>query len=414
MYSIKNQALPLLNNLTSAQFLAEYWQKKPLLIRQAIPQFKSFLSPQELMDLATDEDAEARLITQKNGQWRVQNSPLEEADFAKLPQATNKNFWTILVQNVNHHLPQAVDLLQQFSFIPHARLDDLMISYAPKGSGIGAHVDSYDVFLLQGAGKRKWQISGTNNQSPADLSLQENAPLKLLKNFVPEQEWILEAGDMLYLPPHIAHCGISESDDCMTYSIGFRAPSYTELAHEFLSYLQDKLPENDSIKGRYADPDLTVQENAGEISGAFATNIHAALSGITWKNDDIADFLGQYLTEPKAHVYFDTPDEISLAAFTKKLAKNNVQLSLKSQLLFVQNTFYINGEKLIVADEIIACMRELADKRCLSTSSLQPQGLSPQNNPAEAGYSCVKPNMHAALAEALFEAYLSGFIVFKK
>ncbi|MBC7755670.1 MAG: cupin domain-containing protein [Bdellovibrio sp.] len=392
-----NQSLALLNNLTPTQFLAEYWQKKPLLIRQAIPNFKNFLTPQELMDLATDEDAQARLITQKNGKWQVQNSPLEEPDFAKHLKLKN-NLWTILVQNINHHMPQAVDLLQQFNFIPHARLDDLMISYAPKGSGIGAHIDSYDVFLLQGAGQRKWQLS---NQK--DFSLVENAPLKLLKNFTPEQEWVLEAGDMLYLPPHIAHCGTSMSDDCMTYSIGFRAPSYQELAHEFLSFLQDKLPENAGLQGRYTDPNLTVQENAGEISDAFATNIYEALSGITWKNDDIADFLGHYLSEPKAHVYFDAPIEISLAVFTKKLAKTlaenlsenlhekKVQLSLKSQLLFTQNAFYLNGEKLTVPLEIMACMRELADKRCLNGTVLPPNSL-------------------AVLAEALYEPYLSGFI----
>ena len=385
-----NPSLTLLNNLTPAQFLAEYWQKKPLLIRQAIPNFKSFLTQHELMDLATDEDAQARLIINKNGKWQVKSNPLVERDFDKLQQTTTgKLFWTILVQNVNHHLPQAVDLLQQFSFIPHARLDDLMISYAPKGSGIGAHVDSYDVFLLQGAGQRKWQIS-----SQKDLTLQEDAPLKLLKNFVPEQEWVLEAGDMLYLPPHIAHCGISESDDCMTYSIGFRAPSYQELAYEFLSYLQDKLPENASLHGMYSDPDLAAAENAGEISPALQANINAALQGITWKSSDIAEFLGHYLTEPKAHVYFDVPDEISLAVFTKKLAKKTVHLSLKSQLLFTQKAFYLNGEQLIVADELMACMRELADKRCLKTLALQP-------------------NSHALLAQALYEPYLSGFIDLK-
>ena len=386
----KNQSLPLLNHLTPAQFLAEYWQKKPLLIRQAIPNFNSFLTQHELMDLATDEDAEARLIINKNGKWQVKSNPLVERDFNKLPQTTTgKLFWTIFVQNINHHLPQAIDLLQQFSFIPHARLDDLMISYAPKGSGIGAHVDSYDVFLLQGAGQRKWQISTQN-----DLSLQEDAPLKLLKNFMADQEWILEAGDMLYLPPHIAHSGTSMSDDCMTYSIGFRAPSYAELAHEFLSYLQDTLAENTNLTGRYSDPDLTVADNAGEISDALQANIHAALQSITWKKDDIADFLGHYLTEPKAHVYFDAPDDISLAEFTKKLAKKNVHISLKSQLLFTQNVFYFNGEKLLVPAEIIVCMRELADKRCLNCIKLQP-------------------NIHAVLAQALYEPYLSGFIDLK-
>ena len=383
--------LTLLGNITPQAFLADYWQKKPLLIRQAIPQFKSFITPDELLSLAIDDDAEARLIINKNGKWQVKSNPLDERDFDKLPRTTTgKTLWTILVQNVNHHLQQAVDLLQQFSFIPHARLDDLMISYAPKGSGIGAHVDSYDVFLLQGAGQRKWQISNQN-----DLSLVENAPLKLLKNFAPEQEWVLEAGDMLYLPPHIAHCGISISDDCMTYSIGFRAPSYQELAHEFMHYLQDKLPENTSLKGLYTDPNLSVQKHAGEISDVLQANIHAAFKAITWNSDNIADFLGHYLTEPKAHVYFDTPDEISLAAFTKKLAKKSIALNLKSQLLFTQHSFYINGETLAVPAYLNDCMHELANKRCINTPALEA-------------------NIHAGLGAVLYESHLAGFVEFKE
>ena len=385
----KNSALTLLGGITPAQFLAEYWQKKPLLIRQAIPNFKSFISPDELVSLAIDDDAQARLIINKNGQWQVKSNPLDERDFGKLPQTTTaKLFWTVLVQNVNHHLPQAFDLLHQFSFIPHARLDDLMISYAPKGSGIGAHVDSYDVFLLQGAGQRKWQIS-----TQKDLSLVENAPLKLLKNFMPQQEWILEAGDMLYLPPHMAHCGVSESDDCMTYSIGFRAPSYQELAHEFLSYLQDNLAENTNLKGLYSDPNLTLQNHPGEISDALQANIYGALGGIAWNSADIGDFLGHYLSEPKNHVYFDAPDEISLAAFTKKLAKKSIKLNLKSQCLFNKNNFYMNGEKLTVPAILNDCMRELADKRCINTPALQA-------------------SIHAAAGDALFESYLAGFIEF--
>ena len=224
--------MQLLNNLTPAQFLAEYWQKKPLLIRGAIPDFKGLLTPNELAGLACEDSVQARIIQQKKESWAVKHGPFDDADFAKLPAKD----WTLLVQSVNHHLPEASDLLGLFNFIPHARLDDLMVSYAPKGGGVGAHVDSYDVFLLQGSGKRNWKIS-----AQTDLTLVENAPLKILQNFNAEQEWTLEAGDMLYLPPQIAHWGISESDDCMTYSIGFRAPKTRELQHEFLSFLQDNL-----------------------------------------------------------------------------------------------------------------------------------------------------------------------------
>ena len=385
--------LALLNHLTPAQFLAEYWQKKPLFIRQAIPNFKGLLSPNDLAGLACEDDVQARIIKHNKGKWSVQNSPFDEAIFAKLP----KRDWTLLVQSVNHYLPEAADLLALFNFIPHARLDDLMVSYAPAGGGVGAHVDSYDVFLLQGCGKRNWKISATSNQKPADLSLVAGAPLKILKNFKAEQEWTLEAGDMLYLPPQIAHWGISQSDDCMTYSIGFRAPKTQELQHEFLSYLQDNLVE-DSTESLYADADLTLQNHPAEISADMVNKVSAALQKITWNHHQVADFLGQYLTEPKPDVVFETNKTISVVELAKKMAKKNLQLSLKSQLLFTQNAFYLNGEKLNVpADlpaDLITCMRELADKRYLATPSLPP-------------------SVHAVLGEMLHAYYLAGFIAFK-
>ena len=382
--------LALLNHLTPAQFLAEYWQKKPLLIRQAIPNFKGLLSPNDLAGLACEDDVQARIIKQSKGKWSVQNSPFDEAIFAKLP---NRD-WTLLVQSVNHYLPEAADLLALFNFIPHARLEDLMVSYAPAGGGVGAHVDSYDVFLLQGCGKRNWKIS-----AQADFSLVEGAPLKILKNFVSEQEWTLEAGDMLYLPPQIAHWGVSESDDCMTYSIGFRAPKIQELQHEFLSYLQDNLVEDSlSTEGLYADADLTLQNHPAEISNDLVNKVSQMLQKIMWDNNHVAEFLGQYLTEPKPDVLFEPNNKISIVEFAKKMAKKNLQLSLKSLMLFRQNAFYLNGEKLNVPidlpTDLIACMRELADKRYLVTLSLPP-------------------NTHAVLAETLHAYYLAGFITFK-
>ena len=193
-----NTSLALLGNISPAQFLAEYWQKKPLLIKQAIPHFKGLLDANELAGLACEDEVQSRIVQFKKSQWSVKSGPFDERDFAKL----GKNDWTLLVQSVNHYLPEAADLLAQFHFIPHARLDDLMVSYAPKGGGVGAHVDSYDVFLLQGSGHRNWKIS-----EQTDLSLVEGAPLRILKNFKAEQEWVLEAGDMLYLPPQIAHWG---------------------------------------------------------------------------------------------------------------------------------------------------------------------------------------------------------------
>ena len=379
-----NQPLQLLNNLTPAQFLAEYWQKKPLLIRQAIPNFKGLMSPNDLAGLACEDEVQARIIKQKKHNWSVQNSPFDEGDFSKLPAKD----WTLLVQSVNHYLPEAADLLAQFNFIPHARLDDLMVSYAPAGGGVGAHVDSYDVFLLQGSGKRNWKVS-----AQTDLSLVEGAPLRILKHFETEQEWTLEAGDMLYLPPQIAHWGVSMSDDCMTYSIGFRAPKTQELMHEFLSYLQDNIEADDlRVASLYRDPDLSLQTHPAEISKDMIKQVSAMLQTMTWDNNHIADFLGKYLTEPKPDVVFEAPRKISLATFCKQLSTKSLSLDLKSQMLFSQNQFYLNGEPLTVAAELSACMRELADKRCVNTTALQA-------------------NIHVALAEELFESYLAGYVV---
>lgn len=381
--------LNLLNGLTPAQFLAEYWQKKPLLIKKALPNFNGLLSPNELAGLACEDDVQARIISFKKNKWAVKNSPFEETDFTKLP----KTGWTLLVQNVNHYLPEASELLSLFNFIPHARLDDLMVSYAPKGSGIGAHVDSYDVFLLQGAGKRNWKISAQK-----DLSLLENAPLKILQNFKAEQEWTLEAGDMLYLPPHIAHWGVSESDDCMTYSIGFRAPKTQELAHEFLNYLQDNYGQDylnqDNADGLYTDADLTLQKHPAEISSQMVKRVSSMLQKLTWDKQHVADFLGRYLTEPKANVVFTPARKTAKAEFTKQLATKTLLLSLKSQLLFTHDNFYLNGEKLVVPAEINEAIKHLADKRYLNITALQT-------------------NIHGVCSDALYDAYVAGYICFK-
>ena len=195
-----------------------------------------------MQQLACREDVESRLIRGSGTHWQLDHGPFRKSDFKRLP----KTEWTLLVQSLNHFLPEADALLAHFDFIPHARLDDLMVSYAVPGGSVGPHFDSYDVFLLQGQGHRRWQI-GTQT----DLALLDDAPLKILRHFDAEDEWVLGPGDMLYLPPHVAHYGVAE-DDCMTYSIGFRAPTTEELAQGFLMHLQDTL----KLEGRYADPDL--------------------------------------------------------------------------------------------------------------------------------------------------------------
>ena len=371
----KNQARQILGGITPAQFLAEYWQKKPLLIKNAIPNFTGLLSPEELAGLACEDEVQSRIVEEINGSWHASHGPFDDADFARLPEQPDPaHRWTLLVQSVNHFLPEASQLLQQFDFIPHARLDDLMVSYAPDGGGVGPHFDSYDVFLLQGQGKRLWRIS-----EQTDLSLIEGAPLRILKNFDTAQEWLLEAGDMLYLPPHLAHWGIAISDgavDCMTYSIGFRAPKNQELATEFLGYMQDKLNQDAiNIAGMYQDADLSLQEHPAEISQDMVSKVAAILKNIQWSNQDIGDFLGTYLSEPKLDVTFDAHKKISLSNFNKKLITQGIALDMKSQMLFINNQFYLNGEAVAFTHKSAALLSKLADYRQLNASEISQQPL---------------------------------------
>ena len=364
----------LLGNLSVNEFLRDYWQKKPLLIRGAIPSFSGLLSPEQLIELACSENAQARLVTQRRGQFGLQHSPFDASDFKGL----SKIRWTVLLQGLNHHLPQAAELLKLFDFIPHARLDDLMVSYAPKGGGVGPHFDSYDVFLLQGMGHRRWQIS-----TQQDQTLIEGAPLRILKDFRVEQEWVLEPGDMLYLPPHCAHNGVAE-DDCMTYSIGFRTPAYQELAEQFLVYLQDRI----SVPGMYADPDLKTQQHPSEISSEMLDQVEAAIRAVRWDRGDIANFLGCYLSEPKPHIYFDAPERpVSINKFKKLLQDKGVRLDLRSQMLCHEGSVFMNAEATQVEESDYIRLRELADDRELP------------------GCACTD-----RLAQILYEWYLDGYL----
>lgn len=344
---------PLLGGLSPTRFLRDVWHKRPLLIRNAVPDFAGLLTAGQMRELAGREDVEARLIQGSGTRWALNHGPFRKRDFKCLPQTG----WTLLVQSLNHFLPEADALLARFDFIPHARLDDLMASYAVPGGSVGPHFDSYDVFLLQGQGHRRWQIS-----TQTDLTILEDTPLRILRNFKAEEEWVLGPGDMLYLPPHVAHHGVAE-DVCMTYSIGFRAPSTEELAHGFLMHLQDTL----KLEGRYADPDLRRQRHPGEISRAMRKQIETMIAKIKWTKRDITEFSGRYLSEPKPNVFFDTP-EVSLTrgAFNKQANKAGVVLNPKSRLLFADGRFFINGEAFTPAAEEIAALKQLADQRRLA------------------------------------------------
>ncbi len=353
----------LLGGLSPQKFLRDYWQKRPLLVRQAIPGFKGVLPSAAILRLARDEDVESRVIMQHRGKWSMQHGPLSTSQIKQLP----KTNCTILVQDLNHYVSAGRELLHEFSFIPYARLGDLMVSYALPGGGVGPHFDSYDVFLLQGIGERRWRIS-----TQSDLTLRANFPLKILKNFRPEQEWILKPGDMLYLPPNVAHEGVAVSE-CTTYSVGFRAPSAQELTFNFLNFLQDDL----QITGMYSDPELRTQTAPGEISATMIRRVGRILKTLHWDNDSYAKFLGNYLTEPKPNVFFDPPDNsLTLGQFGREVARHGIELALKSRMLSHGPWMFINGERVETPTASSALLRELCDRWIISPKQIiDPLGL---------------------------------------
>lgn len=341
----------LLGGLAPREFLEQYWQKKPLLIRNAMPGFEGLLTRNQLIALACRDDVESRLVD--CGNWSVKHGPLAKRDFRGKGAP-----WTVLVQGVNLLVDAGDRLLREFDFIPYARLDDLMASYATDGGGVGPHFDNYDVFLLQGTGRRHWRIGAQRDKRCVD-----GLPLEILRDFRPTQEFTLEPGDMLYLPPQYAHDGVAVGE-CTTWSIGFRAPPYDELGDAFLGYLQDTL----ALPGRYADPDLRVQRS-GEIGAAMIDRVAHELARIRWQRRDVADFLGRYLTEPKHNVYFDPPPApLSLSRFKTQVAKHGVWLDRRSQLLYVGARFYLNGEAVQVPPASRRTFMTLADTRTLSAA----------------------------------------------
>ncbi len=348
--------LPLLGNITPAQFLRDYWHKKPLLIRQAIPGFKAPLSFAKLTELAGNDHVESRLVSHFDGQWAMQTGPFEA-----LPERSKPD-WTMLVQGANLFDADADALLRQFRFLPDARLDDLMISFATDGGGVGPHFDSYDVFLLQAHGQRRWKIGAQK-----DLSLIDGMPLKILRNFTPDQEFVLEPGDMLYLPPHWAHDGVAIGE-CQTYSIGFRAPSFQELGEAFLQFMADSI----DLPGIYADPDLEVSKNPAEIPRQLLDRVGMEMNKVRFTDDDVTIFLGEHLSEPKHNVVFKGPTKpLTAGRFAQSVAKRGVALSRKTQMLYRAKHVFINGESFELSRADKKLLDALANARSLPGSALE-------------------------------------------
>ncbi len=290
--------LPPLNGIRVEEFLRDFWQKKPLLIRNALPDFVCPITPEELAGLACEPDVESRLV-QEHGEtpWQVRHGPFTEDDFLALPES----HWTVLVQEINKHIPEFALLQDRFAFLPNWRLDDVMVSFAPEQGTVGPHADNYDVFLIQGPGRRRWQLS---YQEAGSDQLIPGLPLRILKNFVSEEEYLLEEGDMLYLPPGVVHHGVAVGDS-ITISVGFRAPAKVELLS---GYVADALSQMDT-EAFYEDPDLAPQKNPGEITTQAREKIRTIIRSLPLDDESIDRWFASFTTDVRPGHYLPEPEE---------------------------------------------------------------------------------------------------------
>jgi len=346
-----------LGGLSPRVFLQRHWQKRPLLVRRALPAMRNMISRGALFALAAREDVESRLVERRRGRWRVTEGPLSRVRLAR----AGRRDWTLLVNGVNLHCAAAEGVLRRFAFVPQARLDDLMVSYAAPGGGVGPHFDSYDVFLVQGPGRRLWRLERARRF--ATLS---GAPLRLIADFRAEEELLLESGDLLYLPPGWGHDGIA-LEPCFTYSIGFRAPRGTELGAAFLDFLHQRgLPD-----AAYRDPDLVPAAQPAYISRELLGFALAQLGRIRWRRGEVERFLGEYLSTPKPHIVFAAPRRpLARSAFAQRLARSSVRLDARTQLLYRGARCYLNGETLSPHPDARRALHALADQRQASGRAL--------------------------------------------
>ena len=350
----------LLGGLSAQAFLRRHWQKRPLLVRRALPDFGRMVTKSALYALAARGEVESRLVERKRDRYYVTHGPLPRS---RMPAASARD-WTLLVNGVNHHNAQAEQLLRRFSFIPQARLDDVMVSHAGLGGGVGPHFDSYDVFLIQGQGRRRWRLAKARPER-RPFGLVAGAPLKLIAGFRAEEEVVLEPGDLLYLPPGWGHDGVA-LEPCFTYSIGFRAPRGAELATAFLDHLHERgLPD-----AAYRDPGLAPAARPAQIGPELAAFAEAQLARIRWSRGDVADFLGRFLSTPKPNVVFTASTRRSPG-----LSRCEAILDPKTQMLYRGNRFFINGEVLRPRPAQRKALARLADRRRAPGAELARAGL---------------------------------------
>jgi 50S ribosomal protein L16 3-hydroxylase len=358
---------PLLGGLSPGAFLRAHWQKRPLLVRQAIPGFAGIVSRDAFLALATRADARSRLVLHHPRRaparrWERHDGPFGALEADMLPARG----WTLLVNSVESLIPGGWEILRRFSFLPAARIDDLMVSYAADGGSVGPHDDAYDVFLLQGPGRRRWQVSRQR-----DRAVDPDAAIKVLRSFVPEDEWVLEAGDMLYLPPGVAHHGVAEGP-CFTYSIGFAAASHADLHRNFFSYLGELLGANVDPEAIYQDPDLAPAAAAPhEIGDAMVARVAALVGGARWTAADVGDFLGRFLTRPKPQARFTPPARpLDRTAFGRRVVARGgrarrLALALPSRGLVRRGRLFLNGEAYSPGRAALPPLRALLAERAL-------------------------------------------------
>jgi 50S ribosomal protein L16 3-hydroxylase len=374
----QNSSINILVNISKEQFLKEYWQKKPLLIRQAYPNFEPLIPADELAGMSLEEEIESRIIMENgpDSPWQLISGPFEEETFGTLPE----DKWTLLIQGVDQWIPEAADLLQDFNFIPNWRIDDLMISFATDGGSVGPHYDQYDVFLLQAEGQREWRIGQMCSEHDDFL---KETKLRILSQFEETDRWTLEPGDMLYLPPRLAHYGISQGN-CQTYSIGFRAPSQSELMHS----LVDQIDASSNEDQRYGDPDLTLQENCGEINEAALQQVRDFMVKALADPILLSDTIGKLMTEPKYDQEQSDEDQKSKESYQISdlkydLQTIDIQRELHSRFAFNssqgKHSFYAGGKVYPIEESSLELAQYLTKQRQYSGKELQTLSINKNN-----------------------------------
>ena len=351
----KNFSTPL-GEISPEQFIKDYWQKKPLVIKQGFQNFTSPISAEELAGLACEEDVHSRIVIEKGGEcpWQLIDGPMDDDVFASLPET----HWTLLVNDVEKHVPQLASIVDAFRFIPEWRMDDLMISFAPDGGTVGPHLDQYDVFILQAQGQRRWQI---NTQVVADDNQIPDIALRIQKDFVAEQEWVLEPGDIIYIPPGVTHYGVA-MNDCLSFSIGFRAPTHTEMLTNFIDFIsQDLAPDN-----TYKDRSLTVQTHSNQISEDALENVRETFKDYLNPNHPaLAQWFGRFVSDTKTDLVFENEESYTDFVELKQTYPILCRNTASRFAFYVQeeNTLlFIDGEEFIVSvdfAQILCNKREL-------------------------------------------------------